>query len=579
MKTQGATEDVETSQITIEMSEPPEGWAMTRMGEIAEVIGGGTPKASDPGKFSDEGYPWVTPADLGGFAGTYIQRGRRSLSEKGLRHSSAQLMPPRAVLMSSRAPIGYVAIAANEISTNQGFKSFVLYKDILPEYVFYWLKFLKPYLEEFGSGSTFAEISGSRAKEIPILIAPLAEQKRIVAKITELLARVNATRERLAKVPAILKSFRQAVLAAACCGRLTEDWRKNHRGTPVEKSIQDILQARVTPAGLLNDNLSDLPDTWQYINSASLFHFVTSGSRGWARHYASSGPIFIRVGNLDHESIELDFTNLQHVKPPNNAERERTRVRRGDILISITADVGMVAIVPNNIPEAYVNQHVAIARPVDGINKEYLAWFLAAPTGGQKQFQELQRGATKAGLGLDDIKSVAVPFPPLEEQAEIVRRTHSLFRLADLIGSRLTLATSRITGLTESFLGKAFRGELVATEAELAYRHGYSYESGADLLERIRKERQTSTETQSKGEAETMAKRSKVSKASARRQLVSVLVESNKRLTPDELLRQAGFDEDSIEDFYEELRAGIAAGKITEKRPNNTEVYLEVTAS
>ena len=84
MKKQGAHEDLETSQITIEMSEPPEGWAMTLMDEIAEVVCGVTPKASDPENFSDEGYPWVTPADLGGFAGTYIQRGRRSTERKGL---------------------------------------------------------------------------------------------------------------------------------------------------------------------------------------------------------------------------------------------------------------------------------------------------------------------------------------------------------------------------------------------------------------------------------------------------------------------------------------------------------------
>jgi type I restriction enzyme S subunit len=155
--------------------EPPEGWASAMIGEVADVVGGGTPKTSEADNFAADGYPWITPADLSGFEGIYIQRGKRGLTGKGLRSSSATLMPKGAVLMSSRAPIGYVAIAANPISTNQGFKSFVLSPGLIPEFCFFWLKFLRPHLEQMGSGSTFLEISGSRAREIPILLAPTEE--------------------------------------------------------------------------------------------------------------------------------------------------------------------------------------------------------------------------------------------------------------------------------------------------------------------------------------------------------------------------------------------------------------------
>ena len=132
-----------------------------------------------------------------------------------------------------------------------------------------------------------------------------------------------------------------------------------------------------------------------------------------------------------------------------------------------------------------------------------------------------------------------------------------------------------MTRLNESFLGKAFRGELATTEVDLARRESRSFESASDLLERIRRKRQLPTEDQREGEAATMVKRAKVSRPSARRQLISVLAESKRGLTPGELFRQAGYDEDSIEDFYEELRAGITAGKISEKRPNEADVYLE----
>src|SRR5262245_11921354 len=97
---------------------PPEGWARSYIGDVATVVGGGTPATSSDGNFSDNGIPWLTPKDLSGFTEIYVRHGRRGLTEKGFRSSSAVLMPQGTVLMSSRAPIGYVAIAANPISTN-----------------------------------------------------------------------------------------------------------------------------------------------------------------------------------------------------------------------------------------------------------------------------------------------------------------------------------------------------------------------------------------------------------------------------------------------------------------------------
>jgi type I restriction enzyme S subunit len=136
-----------------------------------------------------------------------------------------------------------------------------------------------------------------------------------------------------------------------------------------------------------------------------------------------------------------------------------------------------------------VNQHVAIARPVEGVYRPFLAWFLASANGGQAQFQNLQRGATKVGLGLDDIRSVSIPFPPVEEQKEIVSRINTLFSLADGIEKRMAAAGKRAERLTQAILAKAFQGELVPTEAELARREGRSYEPASTLLAKIKRQR------------------------------------------------------------------------------------------
>jgi type I restriction enzyme S subunit len=122
----------------------PNGWSLSTLGSVADVVGGGTPKSSEPENFSVDGHPWITPADLSGFRELYVRRGRRDLSEKGLRSCSAVVVPSGTVLMSSRAPIGYLAIAANAVCTNQGFKSFVCRSGIDPEFVYFWLRLITP---------------------------------------------------------------------------------------------------------------------------------------------------------------------------------------------------------------------------------------------------------------------------------------------------------------------------------------------------------------------------------------------------------------------------------------------------
>jgi type I restriction enzyme S subunit len=227
--------------------------------------------------------------------------------------------------------------------------------------------------------------------------------------------------------------------------------------------------------------LPDLPEGWTWASTDQLFWFVTSGPRGWAKYHSASGAAFLRVGNLDHDSIYLDLSHVQYVRPPAGSEGTRTRVLPGDLLISITADVGMVALAADQIEEAYINQHVALARPVDGFNRRYLAWFLAASEGGQKQFLSLQRGATKVGLGLQDIRSVNVPLPPLAEQERIVRAIERYLSLASNCESARSVSAARCERLRQAILRWGFEGRLVDQDP--------TDEPASVLLERIRAER------------------------------------------------------------------------------------------
>lgn len=192
------------------------------MKDVGEIVSGGTPSTKEP-SYWDGDIAWISPADLSGYAEKYIVRGRKSISEAGLKNSSARLMKKGAVLFSSRAPIGYVAIGANEVCTNQGFKSIVPNESVTSDYLYYYLKASKAKAEDAASGTTFKEISLKNFSALPIPLPPLAEQERIVAKIEALFSELDAGKQEAEKALQQLKTYRQAVLKWAFEGRLTNE--------------------------------------------------------------------------------------------------------------------------------------------------------------------------------------------------------------------------------------------------------------------------------------------------------------------------------------------------------------------
>lgn len=152
---------------------------------------------------------------------------------------------------------------------------------------------------------------------------------------------------------------------------------------------------------------------WPIKRLADFEVFLTSGSRGWAQYYADAGRAFIRIGNV--KGGEVDTADLIYVTPPDNAEARRTLVKQGDLLISITADLGRVAVVPNSLNHcAHINQHLALVR-LKKLNPYFAAQYLAS-AGGQRQFEALNRQGVKAGLNFDNIRSLAIFAPPIERQ-------------------------------------------------------------------------------------------------------------------------------------------------------------------
>jgi type I restriction enzyme S subunit len=477
----------------------PEGWALTALDNLGVWSTGGTPSRKNSSYFGG-GIPWVKSGDL---VDGLVTSTAETLSVEGVEKSAAKLLPEGTLSVALYgATIGKLGVLGIDAATNQACANCTVDQRVARTwFVLYFLLQQRQQLIKAGQGGAQPNLTNQIVREWPIPLPPLAEQQRIVAKVEALLARVNAVRQRLAKVAAILKRFRQSVLAAGCSGRLTADWREEHQETEsAAELLQRVALNRASRDGTNSreplDDEAEYPATWAHTTLGYLAEpslrgrpFVTSGSRGWADLVASTGPYFIRSENINTEYLRLE--DAVRVDAPLGPESARTRVRPGDLLLTITGNnVGRTAVVPEGCPAAHVSQHVAIIRLTTLVSPQFLWLWLRSERHGQGQLRAHFYGYTKPGLNLDQVKGVWIALPPIQEQHEIVRRVEALFRLSDAIEKRVVAATARAEKLTQAILAKAFRGELVPTEAELARREGRDCEPASVLLERIHSQRQ-----------------------------------------------------------------------------------------
>ncbi|MDY0054873.1 MAG: restriction endonuclease subunit S [Methyloversatilis sp.] len=411
------------------MKAAPHGWFATAISEVAQVIGGGTPPSKDEACFASpgQGIPWLTPADLSGYKRQVIARGSRDLTPAGLAACSAKVMPAGAVLFSSRAPVGYVAIASNPVATNQGFKSFVFAQDIDSRFAYYQLKHIKPIAEALATGTTFKELSGSAAEKLPFLVAPAAEQKRIADKLDTVLTRVDAVSARLARVAPLLKRFRQSVLAAATSGRLTDDWRKNLGRLSATEGLPPQWQAAsIATAAINQDNLR-----------RPISEVERRERQGTFNYYGASGVI----DTIDGFTHEGDFLLI-------GEDGANLLTRSKPIAFRASGRIWV-----NN--HAHVLTHPSIARLT------YLSFAINAI-----DLSPWVTGSAQPKLTRKAMDLIPVPLPPEDEQTEIVRRVDILFAFADRLEARLKAAQAAAGRLTPALLAKAFRGELVPQDPD-----------------------------------------------------------------------------------------------------------------
>ena len=265
--------------------------------------------------------------------------------------------------------------------------------------------YVKDQIATAGKGSIMHGLNSSIVKDLVLALPPLSEQTPIVRFLDHADRRIRRYIRAKQKLIALLEEQKQAIIHQAVTGQIDV---RTGQPYPAYK-----------PSGV--EWLGEVPAHWERCRLRNVVSEVTTGSRGWSSYASDNGPLFVRVTNLNRGSLQLRFDDVVRLDLPQTSEATRTRIDAGDILVSVTAYIGSVGVVPDDFEEAYVSQHVARCKPLPGSSSRWLGYVLLS-TVGQAHGQISLYGGTKDGLSLDDVKNYPILLPPRCEQDQIVRR-------------------------------------------------------------------------------------------------------------------------------------------------------------
>lgn len=370
-----------------------DGWSETRLGEIAEVIGGGTPSTAIA-EYWDGDIVWLTPTEITSQDGKVVSDSVRKITDLGFKNSGAQMLPKDSVILTSRASVGFVALTGRELCTNQGFQSLIPKQSVLAKFLMFWIQQNRPEFASRSAGSTFKEISKSNVKSIKLQLPPLPEQKRIVDLISTVDSYIEALQQQLESV---------------------------------KKSRNAVLHELLTAGG----------DNWL---RAGLSEICTMIKRGQAPSYTEQKSITVlnqkcvRDGRIQFEFARQTDPNIRPIN-------EWAFLTADDILVNSTGvgTLGRVAFVGAHDEPLTVDSHLTIVRPdKDKIQPSFLGLSL--------HFREADIEGLAAGssgqteLSREALGSLIITIPPLSEQKRIVEIIASLDKVVSQTQSSIAEA-------------------------------------------------------------------------------------------------------------------------------------------
>ena len=394
-------------------------WIERKIADLGMVVGGATPSTKDAQNYINGSIPWITPKDLAGFHGRYIGQGERNITEKGLASCSTQMMPKNSVLFTSRAPIGYIAISANPVCTNQGFKSIVPNENTDYLFLYYLLKFNKDRIESLGSGTTFKEVSGTTMKNIVVTVPKEKETQREIA--------------------AILSSLDD---------KIEENGKINHN------LLQQVL-------ALYRQMFVDSPNDNRKICRADEYFDISIGKTPprkepeWFKTVRTDNIVWVSIADMGNCGLFIDDSS-EYLSPDAVKKFNVVTVPNDTVLLSFKLTVGRIAITDGQMT---TNEAIAHFKTDNKAINEYLYCYLKS-----YNFQTL--GSTSSIATAVNSKIIkAMPFVvPTDEEIS------TFHDFAAPIFNKIKACqheNARLVELRDSLLPKLMSGEIDVSEVEL----------------------------------------------------------------------------------------------------------------
>lgn len=433
----------------------PDGWAATVLGDIADCRLG---KMLDQVKNRGEERPYLRNVN--------VQWGHIALDDvKDMRITADEVerygVRPGDLLVCEGGEPGRCAVwrDAQEMYLQKALHRVRPRGGSSADYLRWWLQDAANAgrLDHLLTGSTIKHLPGRQLVRIEVSLPPVAEQQRIAARLDEIEIRRASTETHLDSALRIVEHCRRAVLAAACSGRLTKDWRED-RG------------------------LSE----WQTFSARDVCAKVQSGTTPKQWYQGTDGIPFLKVYNIVDQQLAF-ASRPQYIAPSlHRGMMRRAAALPGDVLMNIVGPpLGKVAIVTDDYPEWSINQALTLFRPSDLVTTEWLYVFLCSGTSVSEIIDKTRGTVGQINISLSQCREFQIPVPSLDEQAEVVRRASDLIATTDRLAARIDSIAGALDRASKAAVSKAFRGELVPTEAALADNECRSFESADELLARI----------------------------------------------------------------------------------------------
>ena len=459
--------------------EIPEGWVWTTLGEAFKWGSGGTPKRTNP-KYYGGDIPWLIIGDLNDGP---VGDSETKITEEGLKNSSAKWVEPGSVLLAMYGSIGKLGIATERLTTNQAI-AFTQPEPNDAKYLFYYLMFSRDALAREGKGMTQLNISQTVIKAFPFPLAPLEQQKRIVAKIEELFSHIDAGIEALKKAKQLLKQYRQSVLKAAVTGELTKEWREANKDKlePASQLLERILKERrekweeqqleqFKAKGKIprDDKWKEkykephsaeyegyMPEGWVAVTASQLAEHIVDGTHHTPK-YVDKGIDFVSAKNINN--WEIDYSDTKKITKEEHEQLiKRCYSKKGDVLLTKSGTLGRAAVVKDDHVFS-VFESVAVFPILDKSISDYIVLAIHEAAMGDAG-RKIQKGIAVKHLHLEDLRKMEFLLPPKHEIEEIVRVFESVTAASFRLETELEIKLMQAGKNKQSVLASAFSGQL-----------------------------------------------------------------------------------------------------------------------